>query len=187
MLIISGRLRNIYAVSLVFLFCAAGLLIAQYRIHAQTDEEKRSTLQKSLDQMEQEAQQLDTFIGQTHQETQSLASAKKTLDAEVKRREIEISRLALSLKETTFEITYKKSGIAELSKKIDKSRRGLSASILLLYNYDEENPLTILLKHTNISSFFQSVDALGKVQTNIQASLKNFRGDRVELESRTGS
>ncbi len=182
MLIVSGRIRNIFTVSLVFLLCAAGLLTAQYSAHAETDMEKRAAVQKNLDQLEQEAQQLDTFIGQTHQETQSLASAKKTLDGEVRRREIEISRLALSLKKTSFEITDKKSGVAELSKKINKSRQGLSASIFLLYSYDEENPLTILLKHTNISSFFRSVDAVDKVQTNIQNSLKNFRDDRTELQ-----
>lgn len=151
-------------------------------IFAQTDEEKRSALQQNLDQLENEAKQFDTVIGQTREEAQSLASAKKTLDAEVKRRVIEIKRLRLSLNATSLEIAKKKAGVADMSKKIDTSRRGLSASILLLYSYDEENPLTILLKHTNISHFFRSVAALDKVQTDIQASLKNFRDDRVQLE-----
>ncbi|MDZ4285871.1 MAG: hypothetical protein U1A23_03000, partial [Candidatus Sungbacteria bacterium] len=182
MFIIFGNLRNICAIVLVFSLCAFGLLAAQYRVHAETDEEKRSALQKNLDQLEQEAQQLDTFIGQTQQETRSLANAKKTLDGEIKRRELEIKRLKLSLNKTALEIGDRKVGIARLSKKIEKSRDGLSASILLLYNYGEENPLTILLKHANISSFFRSVDALDKVQTNIQTSLKNFRDDRIDLQ-----
>ena len=146
------------------------------------DDAKRSELQKNLDQLEQEAQQLDTFIGQTKQESQSLANAKKTLDAEVKRREIEIRRLTLSLNKTGLEITGKKLGVAQLTQKIDTSRNGLSASILLLYTYGQENPLTILLKHTNISSFFRSVDALNKVQSDIQVSLKDFRDDRTLLQ-----
>ena len=111
-----------------------------------------------------------------------MRAQKKTLDAEVKRRQIEIRRLTLSLKKTSFEISDKKAGVTTLSKKIDTSRQGLSASILLLYTFDDENPLTILLKHTNLSSFFRSVDAVDKVQTNIQSSLKNFRDNRIELQ-----
>lgn len=165
----------------IFLLVAlSGVFV--YPAFADTDEEKRAALQKNLDQLEQEAQQLDAFIDQTKQEVQNLASAKQILDAEVKRRALEIRKLTLSLNKINLEISEKKSGIANLSKKIDKSRQGLSASILLLYSYDEENPLTMLLRHTNISHFFRSVDALDKVQTNIQTSLKNFRDDRITLE-----
>jgi len=182
MFFISKHLRK--ALSLFFGFFLLVILsgVFVYPVFADTDAEKRTALQKNLDTLEQEAQQLDTFIGQTKEETQSLTSAKKILDAEAKRRALEIRKLTLSLNKMGLEISEKKSGIASLSRKIDKSREGLSASILLLYNYDEENPLTMLLKHTNISSFFRSVDALDKVQTNIQASLKNFRDDRVIFE-----
>ncbi len=163
------------------LFAASNIFV--YPALADTDEEKRAALQKSLDQLEQEAQQLDTVVAQTQKEAQSLASAKKTLDTEVKRREIEIRKLSISMNKTSIEISQKKSGISGLSKKIDTSRLGLSASISLLNSYDEENPLIILLKHTNISSFFRSVDALGKVQMNIETSLKNFRDDRAALQN----
>lgn len=153
-----------------------------YPIFADMDDEKRTALQKNLDQLEQEAQQFDAFIAQTKQEAQNLMSAKQILDAEAKRRAIEIRKLTLSLNNIGVEITEKKSSIANLSKKINKSREGLSASLLLLQNYDEENSLTILLKHSNISNFFRSVDAIDKVQTNIQTSLKSFRSDREALE-----
>lgn len=149
---------------------------------ADTDEERRQLLQKNLDQLEQEAKQIDTFIDQTQAETKNLQSATKILNAEVKRRELEIKKLNFSIKKTEFEISQKKAGVSNLSQKIAKSRQGLSASILLLYTYADESPLSILLKHTNISSFFRSVEALDKVQTNIQTSLKNFREGRAELQ-----
>ena len=182
MILMSRRARNIFSIVVGFFVLFVTLDIFVYPAFAQTDDEKRIALQQNLDQLEKEAGQLDTFIGQTKQEAISLASAKKTLDAEVKRRQIEIRRLTLSLKKTSFEISDKKAGVTTLSKKIDTSRQGLSASILLLYTFDDENPLTILLKHTNLSSFFRSVDAVDKVQTNIQSSLKNFRDNRIELQ-----
>ncbi len=100
----------------------------------------------------------------------------------MRRREIDIKRLTLSLNNTAVEIRDRKEGVSRLSQKIEKSRDGLSASILLLYNYDEENPLTILLRHSSISAFFRSIEALNKLQTNIQTSLKNFRDDRTQLQ-----
>lgn len=174
--------RNVFLLFFRFflLVVLSGFFV--YSAFADMDDDKRTALQKNLDQLEQEAQQLDTFIGQTKQEAQSLVSAKQILDAEVKLRVLEIRKLTLSLNNMSLEISEKQSGIATLSKKINKSRQGLSASILLLYSYDGENPLIMLLKHTNISSFFRSVDALDRVQTNIQTSLKNFRDDRVILE-----
>ena len=146
------------------------------------DEEKRTELEKNLGQLEQEAQQLNTSISETQKEAATFANAKKTLDAEVRLRELEIRRFTLSLNTIASEIKSKHRGIDVLTKKIDKSRQGLSASILLLYTYGQENPLTILLKHTDISTFFRSVDALDKVQTKIQTYLTGFRNDRILLE-----
>ncbi len=182
MFLISEHIRKVFVTSIGFFVLVGISCVFVYSAFADIDDEKRQILQKNLDQLETEAQQLDTFIGQTQKEAQSFEGAKKTLDAEVRRRQIEIQRLTLSLNKTSFEVLRKKSGIAELSKKINTSRLGLSASILLLYTYDDENPLAILLKHTNLSTFFRSVDALGKVQTTIQSSLKNFRDDRTELQ-----
>lgn len=178
------RRQTIFSVAFS-LVCILGLFfVYAIFVFAQTDEAKRTALQHNLDQLEKEAEQLDTFIGQTQKDAQSLASAKKTLDAEVKRRALEIRRLTLSLNKTVFEIQDKKIRVANVSKKIEKSRQALSASILLLYSYDDENPLTILLKYANLSHFFRSVDAVDNVQTNIQASLKNFRDDRTQLEQK---
>ena len=182
MFLLSQRTRNVFSIGIGFFVFLTTSVVFAFPAFADTDIEKRQMLQQNLDQLEKEAQQLDTFIGQTRAEVQNLASAKKTLDAEVRRRQIEIQRLTLSLNKTALEISGKKFGIADLSKKIDTSRIGLSASILLLYTYDDENPLTILLKHTDLSHFFRSVDSLDKVQKNIQVSLKTFRDNQTELE-----
>ena len=182
MFLVSERVRKAFSICIGFFMLYAALSAFAYPAFADTDDDKRQALQQNLDQLEKEAGQLDTFIGQTKTEAQSLASAKKTLEAEVKRRQIEIKRLTLSLNKTSLEISQKKIGVAALSQKIDTSRRGLSASILLLYTFNDESPLTILLKHSNLSTFFRSVDALDKVQTNIQSSLKNFRDDRADLQ-----
>lgn len=171
--------------SFFLLFFANGAFFA-YAEQAPLDPEKRAELEKNLDQLEKEATNLDNQIKQAQGETQTLASAKKTLDAEVKRRELEIRRLNLVLRKTSFEIQQKKAGVEILTKKIDKSRKGLSASILLLYTYGQENPLTMLFKHHTISDFFGSLHALERVQTDIQSTLVDYRTDRELLEKEKG-
>ncbi len=172
--------RKYISCLIFFLLIASGFFV--YPALAETDDEKRQGLQKILDQLEQEAKQLDMVIDQTQAEAKNLQSATKTLDAEVRRRQLEIKRLTLSLNKTELEISAKRAGVSDLSQKIAKARQGLSASILLLYTYADESPLSILFKHANLSSFFRSVEALEKVQTNIQVSLKSFRDGRAELQ-----
>ena len=73
------RARNIFSIVVGFFVLFVTLDIFVYPAFAQTDDEKRIALQQNLDQLEKEAGQLDTFIGQTKQEAISLASAKKNI------------------------------------------------------------------------------------------------------------
>lgn len=149
---------------------------------AEEDSAKRSELERQLQQFEQEAAEFDKSIQKTQSETRTLANELKTLNTEIKRRELEIKRLALTLKKTALEIQSKASGIAVLSKKIDKSRKALAAGLFLVYIYDQDNTLTILLKNANLSDFFSSLYNISKVQSNFQDALGEFREDQVELK-----
>ncbi len=79
------------------------------------------------------------------------------------------------------EIQSKSSGIAVLSKKIDTSRKALAAGLFLVYIYDQDNTLTILLKNANLSDFFSSLYNISKIQSNFQDALGEFREDQEEL------
>ncbi|MBI2640882.1 MAG: lytic murein transglycosylase [Candidatus Sungbacteria bacterium] len=150
--------------------------------YAQEDGAKRSELERQLEQLEQEASQLDSNLQKTQGETRTLANETATLNTEIKRRELEIKRLTLVIKKTALEVQNKEAGIGVLSRKIDKSRKALAAGLFLVYVYDQDNTLTVLLKNGNLSDFFTSVNNLQKVESRLQGALGEFRDDRTELE-----
>lgn len=146
------------------------------------DPVKRAELERQLQRLEQEANELDKNLQQVQGEARTLANETETVNTEIKRRELEIKRLALVIKKTALEIQAKSAGIAMLAKKIDKSRRALGASLFLLYAYDQDNALTILLKNQNLSDFFNSLNSLQRVQSNIQEAVGEFKEDKTLLE-----
>ncbi len=155
-------------------------------VFAQENGVKRSELERQLQQLEQEASGLDKNLQEVQTETKTLAGQIETFNTEIKRRELEIRRLTLVLQKTVLEIKNKAAGIAVLSRKIDKSRQALAASLFFIYVYDQDNTLTILLKNANLSDFFSSVYNISKVQSNFQSALAEFRVDQAELKKEKG-
>lgn len=174
-------LNKIAPYTIISLLLGGLLLFGVYSVFAQENGEKKTELERQLQQLEQEAAGLDKNLQQVQSETRTLANEIAGVNTEIKRRELEIKRLALVLKKTGLEIQSKASGIAVLSKKIDKSRKALAAGLFLVYVYDQDNTLTILLKNANFSDFFSSLYNISKVQSNFQDALKEFREDQAEL------
>ena len=144
--------------------------------------QERSDLEQQLQQLEQEAQVLDKSIQQTQGEVRTLGSEVKSIDTEVKRRQLEIRRLTLAIKKTGIQIKQKTEGVAVLTNKIAKSRGALAGSLFLLSAHEDDDGLSILLKHRTLSDFFNSVHSLERVQSDIQDTLVSFKEDRAQLE-----
>ncbi|MEK7541750.1 MAG: lytic murein transglycosylase [Patescibacteria group bacterium] len=144
--------------------------------------QERSELERQLNQLEQEAETLDKSVQQTQGEARNLTSEVKTIDTEVKRRELEIRRLTLAIKKTGLEIRQKAEGVALLTRKIEKSRTALAGSLFLLSTHEDDDGLSIFLKHRSLSDFFNSLHNLDRVQSNIQDALGEFKEDRATLE-----
>lgn len=166
---------------LIPLFGVLSLVLALALAGAAFGQEK-SDLERQLQQLEEEAQALDKNIQQTQGEVRTLGNEVKTIDAEVKRQELEIRRLALAIKKTGIEIRQKTEGVAVLTRKIEKSRGALAGSLFLLSAHEDDDGLSILLKHRSLSDFFNSVHSLERVQSDIQETLGVFREDRATLE-----
>lgn len=142
----------------------------------------RSDLEHQLQQLEQEAQALDTNIQETQGDVRTLDNEVKTLNAEVKRRELEIRRLTLAIRKTAIEIQQKAQGVVVLTGKIQKSRGALASSLFILSAHEDDDGLSILLKHRSLSDFFSSMHSIERVQADIQDTLQTFKEDRTALE-----
>ena len=160
---------------------ALGLLIV-LALASTVFAQERSDIERQLQQLEQEAQALDKNIQSTQGEVRTLDSEVKTMDAEVKRRQLEIRRLALAVQKTGMQIKQKNDGVTLLTAKIVTSRGALAGSLFLLSAHEEDDGLSILLKHRSLSDFFNSVHSLERVQSDIQDTLTEFKDGRTTLE-----
>ena len=142
----------------------------------------RAGLEAQLSAMQKEADALDESLQATQGETRTLASEVKTLNTEVRRRELEIRRLTIAIRKANLDIQEKIKTIGVLTNKINKSRSALAGSLFLFASYDQDNALTILLKHNSLSDFFGSVNNLEKVQGYVGDSLVAFKDDREARE-----
>lgn len=143
---------------------------------------ERSELERQLVQLEGEAEVLDKNIQQTQGDARNLGNEVKTIDAEVRRRELEIRRLTLAIKKTGIEIKQKAEAVALLTRKIAHSRAALAGSLFLLSTHEDDDGLSILLKHRSLSDFFNSIHTLERVQSDIHETLTAFKEDRATLE-----
>lgn len=148
------------------------------------DPAKRTELEKQLGELEKEASELDTHLQTTLNEKRTLANETEAINSEIKRRELEIKRLTLAIRKAAIDIQNKSAGIAELSRKINKNREVLAASLFALNNYDQSNAVTILLRNRSFSEFFTTLYHIERVQTNIETNLDNFKEEQEILSKR---
>lgn len=146
--------------------------------------DKRSEIERQIEQLELDASQLDKHLQNVLDEKRTLASETEALNSEIKRRQLEIRRISLAVQKAGIDIKNKSEGITELSRKIDKNREALAASLLVLYTHDQSNTITILLKNHSLSDFFTSLFYIEKVQADLDLVLDDFKEERALQEQK---
>lgn len=172
-----SRFLSLLMIFTLFVFHFLPLAIAQ----EVTDEEKRIELERKIQALEDESRILDGQLQQIQGESRSLSAEVKGIDAEVKKKELEIKRLGLAINRAEMGIGQATREIESLTKKIGTSQKALSASLFLLYVYDQDNSLVTLLKNKSLSDYFLTQNNIDKTQASIQNKLKEFKEDRENL------
>lgn len=183
-MVIQGLIRRFSSASLAgFLFLAllAQISLVPYVLAQEEDPVKRVELEKQLAELEEEAKEIDGHLQTVEGEKRTLSNELSTIDGEVQRRELEIKQLSLAIRRADLDIKTKAKRIEELSRKIDKNKRALASSLLILYTYDQDNLLAVLLKNRNLSDFFGSLHNLERAQDTIDKSLDEFKDERQDL------
>ncbi len=166
----------------IFLFVSSGVIFVAPASADTPSGQNRVELEAQLAKLQQEADGLDQDLQKTQGETRTLVGEVKSLDTEIQRRQLEIRRLTLVIRQTSLDIQDKIATIGVLSQKIQKSRAALASNLFLFATYDQENPLTILLKNNSLSEFFGSLHDMEEVQGGVQDAMFVFKDDRQSRE-----
>lgn len=178
--IISSQLSLFLLAIVVMIF---GFLYLYSNVYAQDgDAAKRADIELKIQVLETQSQDLDNQLQGIQTQNRSLENEKRSIDTEVKKRELEIKRLSLLIDQSNMQIEQKNIDVTTLTKNIADGQKALSASLFLLYVYDQDNTLVNLLKNKSLSDYFSNVSNVEKTQSTVGDKLQQFRDDRQQLE-----
>ena len=184
-----GRIYSLRIASAAMALVASFFYCVDF-IHAQDTTgisgEKRSEIERQIAVLETEAERLDAVLAGVGKEKRTLATEVKGFETEIRRREIEIQKISLAIRKANLEIQSKTAAIGTLAEKIDHSRKALGASLFLYSTYEQDSLIAILLKHRDLSDFFDSLHDLEKAKQNITVHLTGFKEDKMLEEAERG-
>lgn len=166
-----------YVVS-VFLFCLlSSLAFAPQAIFADARDDKIKQLEESIDQYAQQIQQKEN-------EAKSLKNQIAIFDLQIKQIQAEIDATNLTISQLSLAIRQKENNITAKEKEIDGQNGILAQYLRQVARGDNGSLFEFLLKNEKFSDFFNDLNYLSNIQSQIQDTLAIIRGlkDKLILE-----
>jgi murein DD-endopeptidase MepM/ murein hydrolase activator NlpD len=153
-------------------------------------------LRSQIDQKEQEIKKLEAQAAAYKKELESAQSQKNTLKNQLALIQSRITKLRNDISITGAKIDNSSLKIEELTldigekqNEIDKRKESLATMIQILYEYDDESLIEMVLVRNSFSDFLNQVHYLETVQKNVHQDLlafqelkKGLEQDRTEAE-----
>jgi murein DD-endopeptidase MepM/ murein hydrolase activator NlpD len=104
------------------------------------------------------------------------------LDDQIYKNNLKIKVTRNQLDETNLEIEKTTAQIIEKTKQINSNHARLSAFIVLINKYDQQDFLEILAANNSFSDFFEQLNYLDDIQAQISQTLAEYKQKKQELE-----
>lgn len=193
--------KAFFSRSLFFLLFTALLLNAGGALSLENLENKNESgkSSSSLEQAEELIRQKREEIKQIQEKIENYQSEVKvqqqkarTLEREmaiyqnrISKNELEIDKTKLYLEEAELEIKRLEEKIKENEDRIIKDKEMLKSLVKLLYAYDQDSMLEILISHDNLSDFLLEVDAVESLKNEILKAIMDLKKEKGELNAKT--
>ena len=176
-------MKRIIAFSLI-LFIVYSLLLPVFSRASLIDD-----LREQINSKEQEIKKLEEQAAAYRKELETAQGQKNTLKNQISLIESRISKLKNDIYITSAKIDSASYKIEELSldidekqNEIDKRKEGLANMLQVLYEYDQESLIELVLTKENFSEFLNQVRYLESVQESVQKDLTAFLELKKQLE-----
>lgn len=143
-------------------------------------EARKQKIDKIKDQIEEYNQQ----IKQKRAESISLRNQLAILENEMKKIELDIKRTKLEIESLDLEIKILEQQIKQAEDNIQRQKNYLSQYITIIYQNDQRSYLEILLLNDNFAEFFDQIEYLHQIQTDLQDALDKVQELKALLEER---
>lgn len=146
-------------------------------------------LKQQIQQKQAEIQQLEKQIAAYKEEIKNKKAQESTLAKQISYMEAQIKRLEAEIKLTQVKISSASLKIEQLSADINlknieitKQKDNLSETIRTIYEFDQETPISLVLKNNNFSDFLNQVQFIENLQGGIKAKLDIIKDLKKQLE-----
>jgi murein DD-endopeptidase MepM/ murein hydrolase activator NlpD len=150
-----------------------------------------SNLDKSIDAKKKEIEELqkriETYkknIELSKQKSISLENEIAILDNQIAKLKLDIEASEKKIEQIGLEIESLELKIEENNQKIEKQKIRLAELIRLIYKNDQVNYLKILIVNKSFSEFFDQLQYLKELQTELQNALNQIKRLKAELETK---
>src|SRR3989344_2570842 len=145
------------------------------------DSDRKSELEARIREIEREISGLDQELYGVSQQANTLQGEVNRLNSTIRRSELAIQGLNLSLEQTQGQIVGRELAIEKTESEIDSEKRILSEYLRQFHKSGDRTLIEMLLAR-DLSEFFREFDALESMQDEAQVTLDQLRDLKAGLE-----
>ena len=145
---------------------------------------KKEELKEEIKKVEEEIKKVNTELKSTQQKTRTLKREISIYNNKISKNELEIKETKLTIEEAEMEIGEIKKKIEEGEIKKEEHKESLRNLIKLLYIYEQDSVLEVLIAKDNFSDFLNGVDAIESVKDEVFESIVNLKNQKEDLSLR---
>lgn len=179
------RSRVAVAALIVFVLLTPYFMVSTDIASAQT---RVDELKQNISSREDDIKKLESEIVEYQNRLLNVGTQKKTLQGALQTLDLTRAKLSKDIQLTQKKIERTNATISDLEKNIDqqesrivRNKQLIASSIMKIAQTDEGTMLEVLLGSEDLSSFFQEVDDLGRVQTAIRDNIQSLRQLKTSL------
>ncbi|MBI4160384.1 MAG: lytic murein transglycosylase [Candidatus Yanofskybacteria bacterium] len=143
-----------------------------------------SARNQQIQELERQIAEYQKQIDENGTKAKTLSGEISKLNAQINKVQLEIKSLGIAIDQTGIEIQDTQEKIMDAQGKIELHRQALASYLRLLYQVDQENLTSVILKHATLSDFFNNLKNLEDTQTNLRATIIGIKDLKIDLEQR---
>jgi len=167
------------------LFVIGTLILVPLLVSGATVEELRQQIQKKQTEIQQLENQINAYkeeIKNKKSQESTLAKQINYMETQIKRLETEIKLAETKISETSLKIEEILAEIRIKNTDLEKQKNNLSETIRIIYEYDQETPIELIVKNDNFSDFLNQVQFIENLQASVKTKFDNIKSLKEELE-----
>lgn len=171
---------------IIFLFVLVfpALTLPVFYVKSATVQEEIDARNRQIQEIQRQIEEIQKQIDETGSKARTLSGEIGKLNARISQIQLEIKSLSISIDQTNYEIGDTQSKIKDSEDKLELYKKALSSSIRLLYQIDQENLTTVLMKNNRLSDFFDNLRNIESIQNDVKVAIDEIKKTKLDLEEK---